>query len=61
MNAILNNPYRLLGLLVGASATQLNRHRTRIPNYISAGNEIAEEYTDFSFQSLGAPPPLRPD
>jgi DNA-binding transcriptional regulator GbsR (MarR family) len=53
MNAILNNPYRLLGLLVGASATQLNRHRTRISNYISADNEIPAEYTYFSFQPLG--------
>lgn len=54
MHIIQNNPYRLLGLLVGASAMQLNRHLTRIPNYISAGNEIPSEFTDFSFETLGS-------
>lgn len=54
MHLIQNNPYRTLGLLVGASATQLNRHRTRIPNYLSAGNEIPSEFTDFSFETLGS-------
>jgi hypothetical protein len=53
MHIILNNPYRLLGLLVGATAIQFNRHRTRIPNYISSGNEIPSEFTDFSFETLG--------
>lgn len=54
MHIIQNNPYRLLGLLVGASATQLNRHRTRIPNYISAGSQIPAEFTEFSFETLGS-------
>jgi DNA-binding transcriptional regulator GbsR (MarR family) len=54
MEIILNNPYRVLGLLVGASAQQLNRHRTRIPNYINAGNDIPAEFTDFSFEPLGS-------
>lgn len=53
MHLVLNNPYRLLGLLVGATATQLNRHRTRIPNYIRSGNKIPTEFTDFSFEILG--------
>jgi hypothetical protein len=53
MHIIQNNPYRLLGLLVGASATQLNRHRTRIPNYINAGSQIPSEFTDYSFETLG--------
>lgn len=53
MNVIQNNPYRILGLLVGASATQLNRHRTRIPKYIIARDEIPEEFTAYSFEILG--------
>jgi hypothetical protein len=53
MNNILNNPYRILGLLIGASATQLNRHRIRIPNYILVGSHIPTEFTDFSFDLLG--------
>lgn len=40
-------------MLVGATATQLNRHRTRIPNYIRSGNKIPTEFTDFSFEILG--------
>ena len=53
MQLIKNNPYRILGLLVGASATILNRHRTKIPYYIRSGNQIPTEFTDFSFETLG--------
>ena len=53
MELIKNNPYRILGLLVGASATILNRHRTKIPYYIRSGNQIPTEFTDFSFETLG--------
>lgn len=53
MNIVLQNPYRTLGLLVGESATKLNRHRTRIPNYLIAGNDIPTEFTEYSFEALG--------
>ena len=53
MNIVLQNPYRTLGLLVGESATKLNRHRTRIPNYLIAGNDIPIEFTEYSFEALG--------
>lgn len=53
MELILNNPYRALGLLVGASAAQLNKHITRIPRYIQAEQEIPDEFTQFGFDCLG--------
>ena len=53
MNLVLNNPYRVIGVLVGASATQQNRHTKRIPKFIEAGEEVPEEFTEFSFPSLG--------
>ena len=53
MNIIENNPYRTVGLLVGASAAQQNRHITRIPRYIDSGDAIPEEFTTYSFPALG--------
>ncbi len=54
MLLIKNNPYRILGLLVGAKATQLSRHVSRIPRYIEAGDDIPTEFTEFSFDCFGA-------
>lgn len=53
MQLIQNNPYRVLGLLVGAKATQLSKHRTKLEAYLSAESEIPKELTDFSFDMLG--------
>lgn len=53
MELIRTNPYRILGLLVGASATQLNRHLTRMPKYIEADEEVPVEFTEFEFNCLG--------
>ncbi|MBK6977136.1 MAG: hypothetical protein IPH28_08590 [Cytophagaceae bacterium] len=53
MNIIENNPYRTVGLLVGATAAQQNRHITRIPLYINSGDAIPEEFTTYSFPTLG--------
>jgi hypothetical protein len=53
MHIIQNNPYRTVGLLVGATAAQQNRHLTRIPRYIDSGDAIPEEFTTFSFPALG--------
>ena len=53
MNIIENNPYRTVGLLVGATAAQQNRHITRIPRYIDSGDAIPEEFTTYSFPTLG--------
>lgn len=40
MQLIQNNPYRQLGLLVGATARQENNHKTRINSYLDAKDEI---------------------
>ena len=53
MHIIQNNPYRTVGLLVGATAAQQNRHITRIPRYIDSGDAIPEEFTTYSFPALG--------
>ncbi len=53
MKLVRNNPYRILGLLVGASATIQNRHITRISRYIEAGGEVPDEFTEFTFPALG--------
>lgn len=53
MHIIQNNPYRTVGLLVGATAAQQNRHLTRIPRYIDSGDAIPEEFTTYSFPALG--------
>ena len=50
MNLIINNPYRILGLLVGSSAAQQNRQISRLKMYIEAEQEPEQ---DFSFPSLG--------
>jgi hypothetical protein len=50
MNLITENPYRILGLLVGSTAAQQNRQITRLRKYIEAEQEPE---TDFSFPSLG--------
>lgn len=53
MHIIQNNPYRTVGLLVGATAAQQNKHITRIPLYIDSGDAIPEEFTTYSFPALG--------
>jgi hypothetical protein len=53
MKLVEKNPYRILGLLVGAKAAQFNRHRNRIPSYIDAGAELPVEFSEFSFESIG--------
>ena len=50
MNLIINNPYRILGLLVGSSAAQQNRQISRLKMYIEAEQEPEQDY---SFPSLG--------
>ncbi|BDB53061.1 CFI-box-CTERM domain-containing protein [Flavobacterium ammonificans] len=50
MNLVLNNPYRIVGLLVGASAREQDRQIKRLKQFIAA--DIAPE-EDFSFPSLG--------
>lgn len=53
MQQIINNPYRLFGLPVGASASLQNRHITRLPHFIEVGNDIPEEFSINAFVSLG--------
>jgi hypothetical protein len=50
MNLVLNNPYRIVGLLVGASAREQDRQIKRLKQFIAA--DLAPE-EDFSFPSLG--------
>ena len=50
MKAILDNPYRILGLLVGASAREQDRQINRLKQYIAAEDTPPP---DFSFPVLG--------
>lgn len=51
MQAILNNPYRTVGLLVGATAREKDRQIKRLKQFIEAEEEPQD---DFSFPSLGS-------
>lgn len=51
MNSIKNNPYRILGLLAGASTREVNRQANRLQKIIAAGHEPAKN--DFSFSKIG--------
>jgi hypothetical protein len=50
MDIILNNPYRIVGLLVGASAAEQRRQLSRLQRFLEAEKEPEEE---FSFPTLG--------
>ena len=50
MQQILNNPYRILGLLVGATAREQERQVRRLKQYVEADQEPEN---DFSFPMLG--------
>ena len=50
MQLIKNNPYRTVGLLVGATAREQDRQIRRLRQFIAAEQEPQD---DFSFQSLG--------
>ncbi|MDR1793458.1 MAG: hypothetical protein LBR36_08500 [Bacteroidales bacterium] len=49
MNAIKNNPYRILGLLAGASQREITRQTNNLKKFIAAGAEMP---SDFSFSAL---------
>ena len=51
MDIIKNNPYRILGLLAGATAKEQNRQISRLKQYIEAEQEPPAD--DFSFPALG--------
>ena len=48
MKSILNNPYRIAGILSNASAREILARKNRISAYAKVGKEISSEY-DFSF------------
>lgn len=50
MNSILNNPYRIVGLLVGATAKEQTKQISRLKKYIEAEQDPQD---DFSFPALG--------
>ena len=50
MKVILNNPYRIVGLLVGATAAEQRRQLTRLQRFLEADKEPED---DFSFPTLG--------
>src|SRR3954451_5307351 len=50
MNIIKDNPYRTVGLLVGASAREQERQVKRLKQFIEAEQEPQD---DFSFPTLG--------
>ncbi|MDR2963128.1 MAG: hypothetical protein LBU90_05810 [Bacteroidales bacterium] len=51
MNSILNNPYRTLGILAGATARELSKQTNRLRKFIEA--EQTPPADDFSFPALG--------
>jgi len=51
MNLINNNPYRVLGLLAGATAKEQNRQTSRLKKFIEAEQELPTD--DFSFPVIG--------
>ena len=53
MELITNNPYRQLGLLVGATARQESNHKTKIKQYLEAEQEIPIQYIEYGFECLG--------
>ena len=53
MELIKNNPYRILGVLVGTKLTQIQRHSIKIPMYLEAGQEIPKQYSAYTFPVLG--------
>jgi hypothetical protein len=50
MKSILNNPFRMVGLLVGATAREQERQVKRLKQFIEAEQE---SHDDFSFPTLG--------
>ena len=50
MHIIQKNPYRIVGLLVGATAREQERQVKRLKQFIQAEQETD---ADFSFQTLG--------
>ena len=50
MKSILNNPYRIAGILSNASAREIQARRGKIIAFAKVGKEITSEY-DFSFFS----------
>lgn len=52
MKAVLDNPYRIVGLLVGASAKEQDRQIKRLKQYIEAEQDLSHE-DDYSFPYLG--------
>lgn len=50
MNTILNNPYRIVGLLVAATAKEQTKQISRLKKYIEAEQDPQD---DFSFPALG--------
>jgi hypothetical protein len=53
MQQILNNPYRILGILAGASTREQNRQANNLKQYIAAGQDPP---VDYSFPALGGLP-----
>lgn len=51
MYSIINNPYRITGLLAGASAREQNKQISRLKQYIAAQEEPPQN--DYSFPILG--------
>ncbi len=50
MNLITNNPYRTIGILVGATAAEQRRQFTRLQRFLEADQEPEDDY---SFPALG--------
>ena len=50
MNLIQNNPYRTVGLLVGATAKEQTKQISRLKKYIEAEQEPQDDFSSRSTQ-----------
>jgi hypothetical protein len=54
MNLVKNNPYRIVGILVGVTAKEQDRQIKRLKQYLSAEQEPPEELLQYEFSCLGS-------
>jgi hypothetical protein len=52
MNAITNNPYRILGVLIGATLKEETKQANKLKKYIAADEELPEDYSFSTLDNL---------
>jgi len=52
MQVISNNPYRVLGVLAGATAREIIRQANTIKKFLAAGQDLPDDYSFWTFDNL---------